>query len=155
LHNSSAADLFRQASRGDSDFDFIDDHIDDEEECGGATRAIRYSIKCLDFHMMMAEKSLIEHITSQHISKSSSSGKKASLLSRASSLMANTKQGEVRPSLKSIKQFNDVNRILQQYMQDLPPSQRRISSYNLSSNKSLETSHNMTNIDEREECERA
>lgn len=92
----------------------------------------------------MAEKSLIEHI-----SKSSSSGKKASLLSRASSLMANTKQGEVRPSLMSIKQFNDVNRILQQYMQDLPLSQRRISS-----NKSLETSHNMTNIDEREEYER-
>ena len=99
--------------------------------------------------MMMAEKSLIEQI-SHNISKSSSSGKKASLLSRASSLMANTKQGEVRPSLMSIKQFNDVNRILQQYMQDLPPSQRRISS-----NKSLETSHNMTNIDEREECERA
>lgn len=94
--------------------------------------------------MMMAEKSLMEQI-----SKSSSSGKKASLLSRASSLMANTKQREVRPSSMSIKQFNDVNRILQQYMQDLPPSQRRISS-----NKSLETSHNMTNIDEREEYER-
>jgi|APSaa5957512535_1039671.scaffolds.fasta_scaffold209198_1 hypothetical protein len=93
--------------------------------------------------MMMAEKSLLEQI-----SKSSGSGKKASLLSRASSLMANTKPGEVRPSLMSIKQFNDVNRILQQYMQDLPQSQRRISS-----NKSLETSHNMTNIDEREEYE--
>ena len=67
-----------------SDFEF-DDHIDDEEECAGCDRAIRYSIKCLDFQMMIAEKSLLDIIN-----KKSSSGKKASLLNRASSLMANS-----------------------------------------------------------------
>lgn len=38
----------KDLTRRDSDFDY-DDHIDDEEECGGGKRAIRYSIKCLDF----------------------------------------------------------------------------------------------------------
>lgn len=135
--------MFNEASRRDSDFEFIDDHIDDEEECAGANRAIKYSIRCLDFHMMMAEKSLLEQI-----SKSSSSGNKASLLSRASSFMINTK--EVRPSNINIKKFNDANRILNGYMLDLPMTQRRITGMS----SSQETTHNMTNVDEREEFER-
>ena len=42
------------------DFEVEDDHIDDEEECNGAERAVKFSIRCLDFHMMMAEKELLE-----------------------------------------------------------------------------------------------
>ena len=44
-----------------SEFEFeADDHIDEQEECGDGKRAVRYSIKCLDFNMLEAEKKLFE-----------------------------------------------------------------------------------------------
>jgi len=36
-----------------SEFDNIEDYVDDQEECGSDQKAIRFSIRCLDFQMMM------------------------------------------------------------------------------------------------------
>jgi hypothetical protein len=54
------------------DFENIDDFIDEEEEYG---KSHKFSIKCLNFHMMINEQLF------------TSSSQKISLLSRASSLM--------------------------------------------------------------------
>ena len=66
--------MFKEASHRDSDFEYFDDHIADED-------GIKHSIKCLDFHMMISEEYLV-------CCTSSSNGQK-SMLSRASSLMMN------------------------------------------------------------------
>lgn len=45
------------ASFRDSEFENIDDYIDDHEECGGLDKkTIKFSIKCIDFQMMISEK---------------------------------------------------------------------------------------------------
>lgn len=105
-----AQQIFEQNenSQRDSDFGYYD-HIDVEEECAGGERAIRYSIKCLDFQMMIAEKSLLDIINK----KQSSGSKKASLLNRASSLMANSNShSNSRTSINNIKKLNEVTKIL-------------------------------------------
>lgn len=50
--------LFSAAKDEDLDFDQFDDQIDDKEECCGANRAARFSIRCLDLNSMMAEKEM-------------------------------------------------------------------------------------------------
>ena len=42
-------------------FDFdevVEDYIDEQEECGSDNKAIRFSIRCLDFHMKIPETAL-------------------------------------------------------------------------------------------------
>lgn len=43
----------RKEQMSQSEFDNIEDYIDDQEECGSEQKAIRFSIRCLDFQMMM------------------------------------------------------------------------------------------------------
>ena len=47
---------FAKASGSDSEFEHCDDHIDDAEEFGGASRSVKLSIRALNFNMMLAEK---------------------------------------------------------------------------------------------------
>lgn len=47
---------FQQASNSDSEFEYIDDYIDEAEEFNGASRAVKMSIRALNFNMMLAEK---------------------------------------------------------------------------------------------------
>jgi len=47
---------FVQASGSDSEFEHIDDYIDEAEEFNGASRAVKLSIRALNFNMMLAEK---------------------------------------------------------------------------------------------------
>ena len=51
--SNESSHLFKEASHRDADFDFYDDHIDEQEECGGASRAVKFSIRCLDFNNMI------------------------------------------------------------------------------------------------------
>lgn len=66
---------FDQADRDDSDFEEMDDFIEEDEEFGGANRAVKLSIRALNFNMMLSEKN-------------DNSFRRVSLLSRASGLMA-------------------------------------------------------------------
>ena len=43
---------FDQASPNDPDFEEIDDYIDEDEELSGASRAVKLSIRALNFNMM-------------------------------------------------------------------------------------------------------
>lgn len=148
--SNESSHLFKEASHRDADFDFYDDHIDEQEECGGASRAVKYSIRCLDFNNMISEKDFLAQN-----SKTSSSDLKVSLLSRASGIMMNGQINQVkhsdpcRPSMASVIQHNELrnmNRILNSYLQ-------QGTDYRLSSSKSIESSsQNFTaNIDERGE----
>jgi hypothetical protein len=68
---------FQKASASDcSDFDNIDDYIDDQEEFGGASRAVKLSIRALNFNMMISNK---------QVEKDPGTLRRVSLLSRASS----------------------------------------------------------------------
>ena len=58
------------------------DHIDEKEECGGANRALRYSIKCLESHLkdkcsMLSRGSILlqshKLLLSQYLNKTTSS----------------------------------------------------------------------------------
>jgi len=61
-----------KASNSDSEFEEIDDYIDDMEEFGGFSRAVKHSIRALNFNMVMHEEySMVQ-------------SNRASLLSRAS-----------------------------------------------------------------------
>jgi hypothetical protein len=74
---------FQQASNSDSDFEYIDDDfIDEEEEFGGASRAVKLSIKALNFNMMIADKNQ---------KNDPGTLRRVSLLSRASSLVASSR----------------------------------------------------------------
>ena len=74
---------FQQAANSDSDFEYIeDDYIDEEEEFGGASRAVKLSIRALNFNMMIADKSQ---------KTDPDTLRRVSLLSRASSLVASSR----------------------------------------------------------------
>ena len=48
---------FQKASNSDSDFEYVDeDFIDGEEEFGGASRSVRFSIRALNFNMMITKQ---------------------------------------------------------------------------------------------------
>lgn len=48
---------FEKANESDcSDFENIDDFIDDQEEFGGASRAVKHSIRALNINMMIYDK---------------------------------------------------------------------------------------------------
>ena len=49
--DSSDFQNFQKASEDDPDFE--DDHIDDDEEFAGASRAVKFSIKALHFNRMI------------------------------------------------------------------------------------------------------
>ena len=68
---------FEQANESDSDFsENIDDFIDVDEEFGGASRAVKLSIRALNFNMM---------ITDKKVEKDPGTLRRVSLLSRANS----------------------------------------------------------------------
>lgn len=46
---------FKQANNSDSDFEFLDDEIDEDEEFGGASRSVKLSIRALNFNMMISD----------------------------------------------------------------------------------------------------
>jgi len=52
----SEGDQFQKASGSDSEFEQFDDYIDEAEEFAGASRAIKLSIRALNFNMMISEK---------------------------------------------------------------------------------------------------
>lgn len=87
---------FQQASGSDSEFEYIDDYIDEAEEFNGASRAVKMSIRALNFNMMLAEKQK-EQDPGQY-------RQKISLLSRASNLVQqnNTNKGGGSDSQKRI-----------------------------------------------------
>ena len=105
---------FQKASNSDSDFEYVDeDFIDGEEEFGGASRSVRFSIRALNFNMM---------ISSQNASYGDSrpSGQRASLLSRASSLVAQNNQNrrstrDSRPSAVA-NNFDRSSKLLMGYL---------------------------------------
>ena len=47
---------FKQANNSDSDFEFLDDQIDEDEEFGGASRSVKLSIRALNFNMMISDQ---------------------------------------------------------------------------------------------------
>ena len=125
---------FKQANNSDSDFEFLDDQIDEDEEFGGASRSVKLSIRALNFNAMISDQRFQSDPTTH------SSQGRASLLSRASSLVAqNTQQkkGNSRPS--AVAQGLDRNsKLLQLYLQPQMTSNRDSCFY-------------MAGIDEREE----
>ena len=67
---------FEKANESDSDFsEKIDDFIDVDEEFGGASRAVKLSIRALNFNMMISDK---------QAEKDPGTLRRISLLSRAS-----------------------------------------------------------------------
>lgn len=44
---------FEQADKNDSEFEEIDDFIEEDEEFGGASRAVKMSIKAFNFNMLL------------------------------------------------------------------------------------------------------
>ena len=44
---------FDKADKDDSEFEDIDDYIEEDEEFGGASRAVKMSIKAFNFNMML------------------------------------------------------------------------------------------------------
>lgn len=80
----------------------MEDYIDEQEECGSEQKAIRFSIRCLDFQMMMPEandkKPHVYHLPrfdqtladqQEQLILQGQEGRQ-SLLSRASSLLIRT-----------------------------------------------------------------
>lgn len=47
---------FVKASGSDSEFEYLDDYVDEAEEFNGASRAVKLSIRALNFNMMLADK---------------------------------------------------------------------------------------------------
>ena len=74
---------FQKASGSDSEFEHIDDYVDEAEEFNGASRAVKLSIRALNFNMMLAEK---------QSEQDPSTVRGVSLLSRASNLIQNNNQ---------------------------------------------------------------
>jgi hypothetical protein len=56
LFKQDSSDFQNFAKASEDDPDFEDDQIDDDEEFGGASRAVKYSIKALHFNRMIFEK---------------------------------------------------------------------------------------------------
>jgi hypothetical protein len=90
-----------------------EDFIDGEEEFGGASRSVRFSIRALNFNMM---------ITSQNNSFAAETrpAQRASLLSRASSLVAQNNQNrrstrDSRPSAVA-NNFDRSSKLLMAYL---------------------------------------
>lgn len=82
IKKEKSNDAFVQASNSDSDFEYIDDDfIDEEEEFGGASRAVKLSIRALNFNMMIADKKQ---------KTDPDTLRRVSLLSRASSNIASS-----------------------------------------------------------------
>jgi hypothetical protein len=55
LQKQDSAD-FQKASGSDSEFENIDDHIDEFEEMAGASRAVKLSIRAIRFNKMLCVK---------------------------------------------------------------------------------------------------
>ena len=47
---------FVKASGSDSEFEYLDDYVYEAEEFNGASRAVKLSIRALNFNMMLADK---------------------------------------------------------------------------------------------------
>ena len=84
--------MFKEASHRDSEFEYFDDHIEDEDE------GIKHSIKCLDFHMMISEEYLV-------CCSNSSDKRQMSMLSRASSIMMNKNSFKNTTASKMLSQY--------------------------------------------------
>lgn len=69
---------FQKASGSDSEFEYFDDFVDEAEEFNGASRAVKLSIRALNFNMMLAEK---------QGEQDPGTLRRVSLLSRASTLI--------------------------------------------------------------------
>lgn len=72
-------------------WEHCDDHIDEEEECGGANRAMRFSIKCLESQKMLPASGV--SVEKDLLNKTGSS-----MLSRASRVISSSKDNVARIS---------------------------------------------------------
>lgn len=163
----------RKELMNQSEFDNIEDYIDEQEECGSEQKAIRFSIRCLDFQMMMPAPNEQQPMLMQQFEQTLTDKQdhllfhgqegRHSLLSRASSLMMSS-------SIK--KQFNltsnqalplqlslfpvSMNALLQQKQICTPQNSNTIKILPDSKKSVRNTSSsqiNMTNIDEKEELQ--
>lgn len=85
---------FSKADGDDSDFEFIeDDFIADDEEFGGASRAVKLSIRALNFNMMLSNKEAEKNPRTTN--------QRASLLSKASNMVSSSakRSGDGRQSI--------------------------------------------------------
>ena len=56
IQRKDSGDAFQKARDSDSDFEFDDDFIDEDEEWAGASGSIKLSIRALNFNRMIADK---------------------------------------------------------------------------------------------------
>lgn len=100
---------FEKANESDSDFsENIDDFIDVDEEFGGASRAVKLSIRALNFNMM---------ITDKQAEKDPGTLRRISLLSRASSnAQLQSGRSNNRTSIVANKNYDRSSRLLNLYM---------------------------------------
>ena len=97
---------FQKATESDSDFDNCDDFIDDDEEFGGASRAVKLSIRALNFNMMISDKK---------VEKDPGTLRRISLLSRASSNIVSNRTNN-RTSVIANKNYDRSSKLLNLYM---------------------------------------
>jgi hypothetical protein len=96
---------FQKASGSDSEFDHQDDYIDEAEEFNGASRAVKLSIRALNFNTMLADKQR-EQAPASH--------RKVSLLSRASHLVQKENNADnQRPQ----QNYDRSSKLLNMYIQ--------------------------------------
>jgi len=96
---------FVKASGSDSEFEYLDDYVDEAEEFNGASRAVKLSIRALNFNMMLAEK---------QSEQDPNSHRKVSLLSRASHLVQNTNNKAENP--RTQKNYDRSSKLLNLYI---------------------------------------
>lgn len=99
---------FQKASGSDSEFEYLDDYVDEAEEFNGASRAVKLSIRALNFNMMLAEK---------QSEQDPGTLRKVSLLSRASSLVQNTNKGDSQRPI-SQKNYDRSSKLLNLYIKN-------------------------------------
>ena len=121
---------FVKASGSDSEFEYLDDYVDEAEEFNGASRAVKLSIRALNFNMMLAEK---------QSEQDPNSHRKVSLLSRASSLVQNGNKNDNQRN-SSQKNYDRSSKLLNLYIKQQQTSSQGRDSYLM-----------MSGIDEREE----
>mgnify|MGYP006116817831 CR=1 FL=1 len=127
---------FEKANESDSDFsENIDDFIDVDEEFGGASRAVKLSIRALNFNMMISDK---------QADKDPGTLRRISLLSRASSnaQMMQSGRSNNRTSILANKNYDRSSKLLNLYMQP-------------TSNNGRDSCFYMAGIDEKEEFDQS
>ena len=107
---------FQKASGSDSEFEHIDDYVDEAEEFNGASRAVKLSIRALNFNMMLAEKQ--SELSGQiGLWRDLGTLRGVSLLSRASSLVQNANKAEnQRAGGLQQKNFDRSSKLLNSYI---------------------------------------